>query len=85
MQSDTKSFILRILVESESDEKEISKWRGVVEQVGSKRRLYFQDLGRAFKFVKEQAGIELNSVSNRPWWKSIIEWVRNAIYISGHD
>lgn len=81
MQSDTKSFILRIWVESETEEDIPSKWRGVVEQVGSPKRLYFQDLARAFSFVQEQAGIDMRSTTNHAWWKSIIGWIRNAIHI----
>ena len=81
MQSDTKSFILRIWVESEEDEKAPSKWRGMVEQVGSTKRLYFQDLGKAFSFVQEQTGIGPISNTNHAWWKSTTKWIRNAIHL----
>jgi hypothetical protein len=81
MQSDTKSFIVRIWVESETDEDDASKWRGVVEQVGSSNRLYFQDLARAFRFVQEQAGITDKTNSGPPRLQSIFEWIRYAIYL----
>ncbi len=81
MRSDTKSFILRIWVESETDQDNPYLWRGVVEQVGNQKRFYFQDLGRAFKFIQEQAGIGLISVSKKSNWKLFLEWVRNAIHL----
>jgi len=85
MQSDTKSFILRIWVESEADENNPSTWRGVVEQVGSTKRLYFQDLGNAFKFVQEQTGIRIRTDSNRSWLRSTMEWISNASHIHRHQ
>ncbi len=85
MQSDTKSFILRIWIESEADQDNPNLWRGVVEQVGSRKRLYFQDLGRAILFIQEQAGIGLRSASQRSKWKLFIAWVRNAIHLHHYE
>ena len=83
MQSDTKSFILRVWAEGNTGDENPSTWRGVVEQVGSPKRLYFQDLGRAFKFVHEQTGFGMNMKSNS-WRQSIVERINYAIHLRWH-
>jgi hypothetical protein len=57
----TASFIVRIWLESSSDASMICEWRGVIEQVGSSKKIYFRELNAIVEFIKprlEEIGID---------------------------
>ena len=50
----TESFIIRIWYEETDGEDGALVRRGSIEHVSSKRRIFFQDLGRAVDFIENQ-------------------------------
>ncbi|HNV83017.1 MAG TPA: hypothetical protein PLF92_00920 [Arenimonas sp.] len=57
----TASFIVRVWLESGSDAASAREWRGVIEQVGSGKKIYFRELNAIVEFMKprlEEIGID---------------------------
>ncbi len=70
MSADTKSFIVRIWIESISEESDPSPtWRGVIEHVGSTERIYFHEFNTAVQFIREKADIQTDEPT--PRWKNL--------------
>ena len=61
MQNDQFSFIVHIWREAEDHGDNGSAWRGSIDDVSSKKRLYFNDLDGITRFIEEQVG----SIANR--------------------
>jgi len=57
MKTEAISFIIRIWMESVSDDDQKPVWRGVIEQVGNAEKRYFQDLETIAQFIREKSEI----------------------------
>jgi hypothetical protein len=64
MQGDTFSFVVRIWHEAVDKHGNPVAWRGSIEQVGGSGRKYFQDLDGALDFIREEAGIDNETMGN---------------------
>ena len=58
MKPESVSFIIRIWVESVSDDNSTPVWRGVIEQVGNAEKRHFHDLDTVTQFIQEKTEIE---------------------------
>jgi hypothetical protein len=63
MQSDTRSFIVRIWHEALNSDGTIRTWRGSIEHVGNGQRLHFHDLERVVDFIREKARLKTEFVA----------------------
>jgi hypothetical protein len=54
----TDAFIIRIWRETREISNTMSKWRGVVEAVGSQERIYFESFTKMLEFIRERIGPE---------------------------
>jgi hypothetical protein len=57
-EGEIQSFIVRVWHEAMDENGNSTCLRGVVEQVGSGQRAYFQDLSRIIAFIQKQLGIQ---------------------------
>jgi hypothetical protein len=74
LENQTHSFIVRIW--RESDEESII-WRGLIEDVGQKDRLYFSDLESITSFIRHQIGNQTEKIEDkRP---RLWNWTRHEI------
>lgn len=78
MNNDAKSFIVRIWIESASEDAQNPTWRGVIEHVGSSDRKHFHELGTVTEFISEKTGLN-NPEAHIPWWQSAINRIRNEL------
>ncbi len=60
-----EAFIVHIWREEVDTHGKVKTWRGSIDYVGHERRLYFDDLNAAMRFIQEQA--ELPSVPGFLW------------------
>ena len=65
MENQTHSFIVRIWRESDD---ETIIWRGLIEDVGQKNRLYFYDLDSITSFIRNQIDDKTDKVDNH-WYR----------------
>jgi hypothetical protein len=57
LNSEAKSFIVRIWIESSEEDKDHPTWRGVIEHVGTTDRQHFHDLDTVTQFIVERTGL----------------------------
>jgi len=77
LDNETHAFIIRVWYESQDRDGKVVAWRGSIDHVGGNKRLYFQDLNGAVKFIQEQSGIyKKQSIHN---WRSFLLWIQNEI------
>ncbi len=69
MKNDAKSFIVRIWIESSSEDERDPTWRGVIEHVGSDERQHFHNLNSVTQFISEKTGLA-QKTSPAEWWKT---------------
>lgn len=74
MENQTHSFIVRIW--RESDE-ESTIWRGLIEDVAQKDRLYFCDLESITSFIRHQINNKTDTVDNQRF--RLWNWTRHEI------
>jgi len=67
VQGDTQSFIIRIWHEAVNDDGRVLAWRGSVDHVGSARRIYFQDMEQAVRFISKESGIHVGNPTPEEW------------------
>jgi hypothetical protein len=77
LENETHAFIIRVWSEAQDREGNILTWRGSIDHVGGSKRLYFQDLDGAVRFIQEQTGISKKQKTSN--WKSLMMWVQNEI------
>ncbi len=73
VEKDTQSFIVRIWRELVDKNGRILLWRGSINHVGSKQRLYFRDLESVVAFIRSKAGLTAEPGS---WWKLLLTRIR---------
>ncbi len=77
MNNDSKSFIVRIWIDSAPEDSAEPAWRGVIEHVGSSDRQHFHELGDVTRFIAEKTGLASGDPEN--WWPAVKEWARNEL------
>lgn len=77
MDNETHAFIIRVWYESQDNDGKVVTWRGSIDHVGGNKRLYFQDLNGAVKFIQEQSGIHGKETVHN--WQSFILWIQDEI------
>ncbi|HUF39217.1 MAG TPA: hypothetical protein VMN57_11900 [Anaerolineales bacterium] len=77
MNSEAKSFIVRIWIESSEDD-DHPTWRGVIEHVGTNDRQHFHELDTVTAFIGERTGL---GIPKTPvdLWQTIKDWVLNEL------
>jgi hypothetical protein len=78
LNTESKSFIVRIWIESSEEEAEHPTWRGVIEQVGTNDRQHFHELKTVTEFIGERTGLK---PSNSPidLWQAIKDKILNEL------
>ena len=74
--ADTHTFIIRICQERDGSLSSQPPWRGVIEQVGSDRHVYFFNYEEIAHFIQEQTGIPLKQ--DRRWWQTVLAWIHHV-------
>jgi hypothetical protein len=77
MRGETQAFIVRIWHEALDDKGVPAVWRGSVQQVGSDRQFYFQELEGILRFIEEQTGVEARRSTSK--WRSWLARIRHEI------
>ena len=77
MRGETQAFIVRIWDEALDDKGVPAVWRGSVQQVGSDRQFYFQELDAILRFIEEQTGVKTRRRTSR--WRSWLARIRHEI------
>lgn len=77
VEGDTQAFIVRIWHEAEDEEGRPIAWQGSVQQVGSDKRLYFQELDGILHFIQEQTGIKARRGASK--WRKWLARIRHEI------
>ena len=77
MENDTHSFIIRVWYEAQDGDGNILAWRGSIDHVGSKNRLYFQNFDGIVRFIQEQSGVRKEKKD--PFWRAPLIWIENEI------
>ena len=78
MKNDAKSFIVRIWIDSPSEDIPEPTWRGVIEHVGTNDRQHFHKLDTVTDFISERTGLRPSN-SLGELWGSLKEWIRNEL------
>lgn len=79
MAKDTQSFIVRIWRDLVDKDGRTLLWRGSINHVGSKQRLYFHDLKKVVEFIRNKASLQAEP---GPWWKLMLTRIRQRIAYS---
>ncbi len=62
---DTFAFIVRIWYEAVDDDGHVKVWRGSVERVAGRQRLFFSDLESITAYIRAEAGLNGEALSER--------------------
>lgn len=72
----THTFIIRIWQDRDGRTVSQPVWRGLVEQVGSDRHVYFFDFESLGRFIQEQTGIPIKK--GRRALSALFKWMHHA-------
>jgi len=78
LKNDAKSFIVRIWIESPSEDLESPTWRGVIEHVGTSDRVHFHKLTTMTEFIHKKTGLH-QPIALVALWQSTKNWIKDEL------